>query len=62
MVQTRLVAKDELEATELARSISANSGARWFELFLGERLVCVERESEGASIGDAPNVMQIDKP
>jgi hypothetical protein len=57
MVQTRLVAKDEPEATELARNVSANSGARWFELFQGDRLVCVERESESerASAGDAPN-------
>ena len=55
MVQSRLVAENEAEATEIARSMSANSGARWFELFQGERLVCVERESERASAGDAPN-------
>jgi hypothetical protein len=54
MVQTRLVAENEPEATETARSISAISGARWFELFQGERLVCVERESEKVSAGDVP--------
>jgi hypothetical protein len=43
MVQTRLVAENEAEATEMARSISTNSGACWFELFQGERLVSVER-------------------
>jgi hypothetical protein len=55
MVQTRLAAENEAEAAEMARSISANSSARWFELFQGERLVCVERESEKVSAGDAGN-------
>ena len=44
MVRTLLAVEDDGEAIEMARSMSANSGASWFELFQGERLVRVERE------------------
>jgi hypothetical protein len=41
-VLIRVAAKNDDDATEMARSMSANSGADWFELWQDERCVHME--------------------
>ena len=44
MVQVRVAAEDDAEAINLARSMSTYSGARWFDLFEGERFVRIGKD------------------
>jgi hypothetical protein len=44
VVQTSVAAKGDAEALEMAQSMGANSGARWLELWQGERCVRIMRE------------------
>jgi hypothetical protein len=44
LVQVRVAADDDAEAINMARSMSTNSGARWFELFQDERFVRIGKE------------------
>jgi hypothetical protein len=44
MVLMRVAAEDDAEAIKMARNMSANSGARWYELFQDERFVRIGKE------------------
>jgi hypothetical protein len=44
VVKAMVAAEDDAEATKMAQSMSTNSGARWYELFEGERFVRIGKE------------------
>jgi len=54
LVQVGVAAEDDAEAINMARSMSANSGARWFDLFEGERFVRIGEERAQSNLTRSP--------